>query len=194
MFDLPIGNSFTESDYTGASYIFFSESDYNTIQAKTASNVISAAAASAFDSSLGYKVTPAFFIESVNFALMDHHMLTEYFGDTFTALFFGRSPMILECAGKLSSLKGSNTKRNFMALYRDVLRLRKVARTGIVPCISFTGAIAKGAFVDLHLENLSAIDDFYPMAFRFLVFEFMVTNSVNKSGITKLDIRYAAVN
>lgn len=194
MIDFPTGNSFTTADYIGAAHIFFSDEDRNTIQAKTADGIISSAAASAFDSSLDYKVTSAIIIETIGFDMADQHMLTEYFGDTFSVVYFGRNPTILTCSGKMSALNGSNTKRNFMALYRDVLRLRKVARTGIVPCVSFTGAVAKGGFIDLQLERSSNIDDMYNMNFKFLVFQLIFLNEINKSGITKLDIRYSAVN
>lgn len=188
------GNSFTTSDYIGAANICFSTVDYDTIQAKIASGAISAAAANAFDPLMGYRVTSAMLIESVTFDLADQHMLTEYFGDTFSTVYFGRSPTIIACTGKLSTLAGSNNKRNFMALYRDVLRLRKVARTGIVPVICFTGAYARGAFIDMNLERNSNVEDFYNMAFRFLVFDLLFVNARNTSGVTKLDIRFTPVN
>lgn len=194
MIDFEIGNSKTKADYAGTAHIYFDPKDYDTIQAKTADGTISEAAASAFDSSMDYTVTSALWIESIGFELADKSQITEYFGDTFSTIYFGREPTILMCSGHLSALSGSNTKRNFMALYRDVLRLRKVARTGIVPIIEFTGMVARGAFIDLQLERNSQTDDLYTMSFKFLVAQLMMLNASNTSGITTLDIRFSAVN
>ena len=194
MIDLPIGNSLTTADYTGAAYICFSEVDYDNLETKVVKGIISSAAASAFDKAMGYRVTGNLLIDSVNFELADVHMLTEYFGDTFSTIYFGRAPTILSCNGKLSALNGNNTKRNFMALYRDVMRLRKVARMGIVPVICFTGAYARGGFIDLTLERNSNVDDYYNLSFRFLVFDLLFFNQTNSGTVTKLDIRFSPVN
>lgn len=194
MIDFPIGNSLTTADYTGAASIYFDKQDFDAIKKGTSSGEISDAAASAFDSSMDYSVISAFFIDAVGFDMADKYQLVEYFGDTFSNLYFGRDPLIISCTGKLSALIGSNTKRNFMALYRDVLRLRKVAKSGIVPILSFSKAIAKGAFIDLQLERTTQINDFYNIAFKFLVFQLLIINTTNKSGITQLDIRFGAVN
>ena len=191
MIDYPAGINYNKADYLGAASIFINPEDTATFEAKVASGIISDSAASGVDSSLGFKVTGALIIENIAFELVDRHQLVEYFGDTHSTVFFGRNPTILQCGCKLTALRGSNTKRNFMSLYRDVFRLRKVARHGIVPCIEFTGLTAMGAFLDLHIDRNSMVDDLYSITFKFVVFRLIGINLKNKSGVTKVELNFS---
>jgi len=129
-------------------------------------------------------------ITGANFQYGDFNQLDPHIGDTFSHHFYGKSPITMNISASLIDTAQSIGKTEFMELYTWLFRLRRVARTGISPYISFIGCTAQGAMLGLNVTESSSAQDILNLQFSFLVFNMRVHNSEN-DGVEEVEINYS---
>lgn len=181
--------SFATTDFTGAAGIYLLSEHYDRVQELVNRRALSAENAARF-------IRPDYLdldllITDVGYTYADHHKLEPHLGDIFSLHFFGRAPIQLNVRAKLLETQGNSARAGLTWLYQHLLRISRVAVTGIVPIIQFVGCHAHGAFLDLSINESSAAEDVRDVSFTFLVFNLYHLNLENTSGVLSSEILFS---
>ena len=65
-----------------------------------------------------------------------------------------------------------------------------MARLDIEPVLQFEGTYAKGAFLDLNMNESSSLEDVLSLTFQFLVFKMEFLNNKRESGDKSFKIKW----
>lgn len=123
-------------------------------------------------------------VHNVTFALAEQHKLEQHLGDSFEMLYFGMQPTVLQLQGTLLDTPDNSAKRRLTSLYRNLFRIRKVARWGIAPYLVLPGASVCGCFLELGMTEVSESPEIVRVAAGFLVFSMEFSNPDNLNGST----------
>jgi len=129
--------------------------------------------------------------------LADYEQISSYIGNTFSAHYFGKSPIILNLEMELldttQEVNGSESisaKRLLMWLYHNLFSLQGVANREITPCLQVENTVYYGAFMSMSISEDSSAQCIGHVSARFLVFNRVTTNPSNESGIILSEILY----
>lgn len=120
-------------------------------------------------------------IQNVMCAFGDYHKLLGHIGDTFSIHYFGRSPMTVTFQGFLLDSATNYGKAQLIQLYRDVLRVKAVARSGVAPVLIFPGMILQGAIAEMSIEENSETQTTLSVSMKMLVLR-MLSIAPNNTG------------
>ena len=108
-------------------------------------------------------------VQSVLCNLGDYSKMVGHIGDTFSIHYFGRNPMVVNIQGFLLDSSSNYGKAQLIQLYRDVLRVKAVARSGVAPVLIFPGMIIQGAIAEMSIEETSETQTTLSVSMKMLV-------------------------
>ena len=91
--------------------------------------------------------------QRVTIPIGEHHKIDQHIGDTFSVHYYGRAPLVVNLQGVLIDSTDSYGKPHLIQLYRDVLRVKAVARSGIAPVVVFPGIAIQGAVTGMTITE-----------------------------------------
>ena len=140
--------------------------------------------------------------------MTDYHKIESYIGDMYAVHFFGKAPVIYNFTGKVlntgtineGAFEATSDIDTFRNLYKELFRIKAVAKHRIAPQISFTGCVLRGAMLSLNIGYSSQIEDYCPVQFQFLALNITYINPDNtvnaeaegRLGISQLDIDFVS--
>lgn len=170
----------SEDDFKGSAHFFLMSDDHDRLlELDDRHNYFSKSTRSIITSD---RILVDLVINRVSFQDADFDQLEPHVGETFSHHFYGYSPVMLNVNARLVDTTHSIGKAEFMELYRWLFRARRVARTGIVPVLSFTGCTAQGTMLSLDISESSQLQDVLQVKFAFLVFAMKYQNPLNSRG------------
>lgn len=98
-------------------------------------------------------------VTDVEFTISEHVQVMPHIGDTFTWLAHGKSPLTATVSATLVDTPANFGKRHLVDLYRNILRLTAVSRTGKIPALRVPGAVIEGPLVSLKIRETSKSED-----------------------------------
>lgn len=116
-----------------------------------------------------------------------------YFGDVFAAYFHGRSPISMHVIASLFTLQNSKGKAHFMAAYRDILRITRVAKSLIVPVLTYNGYHVQCAMTNLSVDESSNSDDTIQLSFDLIVFNMLHQKDSSTTSIQNYNFPFVTV-
>lgn len=175
---------FYGTDMSGAAKIYFTSDDLAILREREASGVIPAGLLDEFVTEDRVNINLA--VQSIGFEYVEIAKIEAHIGDTASAHFYGRQPIVLSVNAMLLNDYANQSKHGLAELYRHALRLTAVARSKAAPCIEFVGATAQGAFLDLSFTTTSAVEDTVNVSFSFLVFQIVWVSEDNDGSSMKV--------
>lgn len=131
---------------------------------------------------LGEAVNLDLMIQNVLCSFGDYNKMLAHLGDTFSIHYFGRSPMALNIQGFLVDSSSNYGKADLVKLYRDVLRVKAVARTGVAPVLIFPGMAVQGAISEMNIEENSETQTTISVSMKMLVIRVLAVAPENKGA------------
>lgn len=121
-------------------------------------------------------------VQSIMCSLGDYSKMVGHIGDTFSIHYFGRNPMAVNLQGFLLDSSSNYGKAQLIQLYRDFLRVKAVARSGIAPVLIFPGMIIQGAVAEMTIEEASETQTTLSVAMKILVIRVLSISPENNGA------------
>ena len=110
-----------------------------------------------------------FLVHNVTIPLFEYHKIDGHIGDTFGIQYFGRAQLLVNFESTLIDTMDNYGKAHAVQLYRDVLRPKAVARTGVAPVLVFPGMAFQGTVMEIIFTETSDTPTTIGMSMRMLV-------------------------
>lgn len=118
-------------------------------------------------------------VQSVQFNIEEHTQLSQYVGDIFGAICFGKKPLHMTVSCVLADGPENYGKQYLVDCYKNRLRLSAVARTGKVPVLRCLDSMYSGPVVGMQLSERSSQEDVLIVTFTLLVLSLHVAHGGN---------------
>lgn len=118
-------------------------------------------------------------VQSVQFNIEEHIQLSQYVGDIFGAICFGKKPLHMTVSCVLADGPENYGKQYLVDCYKNRLRLSAVARTGKVPVLRCLDSMYSGPVVGMQLSERSSQEDVLIVTFTLLVLSLHVAHGGN---------------
>ena len=139
----------SKDDFTGRAAIY---EDENTVQALNIDLVIT----------------------NVDLTLDEHIQISEYVGDNFGIVCFGKAPLQVTFTATLPDTQLTYGKQYLVDAYKNKLRLSAVARTGKIPVVQFATHYIQGPFISLRITESSQSEDTFVVIMTMIVTQLKV--------------------
>ena len=182
--------SISTSDFEGAANIFLTSSEVERLnEVYTKFSVMEHSNLPSYFPDGEMKIDMV--ISNASYNYKDHNQLLPVIGDTFYHFFYGKSPMTLGLQGVVFDVKGPKAITDFKDIYKYLLRISMVAKTGIIPKIMFKNCIVSGAFLSLQTSHNSETYDHATFEAKVLVFKLDYENMENEGQASSVSINYS---
>lgn len=119
-------------------------------------------------------------IQNVTIPMFEYNKTEGHIGDTFGVHFYGRAQLLVNFEATLIDTMDNYGKAHAVQMYRDVLRPRAVARTGIAPVLVFPGMAFQGTVIEIIFNENSETPTTIGMSIRMLVLRMLCNAPDNK--------------
>ena len=119
------------------------------------------------------------FVQSMDFQLGEHHITSEYQGNYFGSLYFGKSPIVVNVVAYLLDNSAAHGKQALLEYYKNKLRLTAVANTGVLPRFTLKGYDFAGPWFMLRITESARSEDVLAVVFSFLALTIHGTGSTS---------------
>lgn len=119
------------------------------------------------------------FVQNVQFNLEEHLQVSQYIGDIFGVICFGKKPLHMTVSCILADGPENYGKQYLIDCYKNRLRLSAVARTGNVPVLRCLDSVYSGPVVGMNLNESSDREDVLIVTFTMLVLSLNVVHLGN---------------